>query len=231
MPTSKQKHKIVKLLGRTAKWMCLIFAAYVSVLIVGLIPVNNGFTPPSDGITIYLISNAVHADIIVPRRNEIIDWGAEFLQAKFQHDNSDQTHVAFGWGDRGFFLETPTWSDLSILTASNALLLPSDSCVHVGFTRAENYGADVAAVKIDPAQYGRLVKFIKASFRLDSRGNYCQIDEACYSTCDAFFEANGRYHLFNTCNSWVGRGLRTAEVRVPLMTPMPKSPMLYLPGE
>ncbi len=29
-----------------------------------------------------------------------------------------------------------------------------------------------------------------------------------------FFKANGEYHLFNTCNTWLARGLRQAGIEI-----------------
>jgi len=37
--------------------------------------------------------------------------------------------------------------------------------------------------------------------------------------------------VFNTCNSWVGRGLKTAGARTPWLSPLPKTPMLYIENE
>ena len=213
-----------KRLSRTMLWGLV---ALIAILIVGLIPVNNDFEPAKDGIQIFLISNAVHADIIVPVSTAKLDWLEKFANAKFMSDVSDQSHVAFGWGDRGFFLKTKTWDDFKISIAANALLLPSESCVHVSFT-APNAYLDPVSVTISPEQYSRLVEFIESTFELDDHGECIQIPGEAYSTNDAFFTSKGRYHFFNTCNSWIGRCLKVAGVRTPWLTPLPKTPMLYI---
>jgi hypothetical protein len=56
-----------------------------------------------------------------------------------------------------------------------------------------------------------------------------QIAGYAYGSTDAFFEADGSYHLLNTCNSWVGRGLRKAGIKVPWMSLLPHTPTLYFP--
>ena len=121
---------------RLFKLILLAIFAYVAILIVGLIPVNSDFQRSEEGITIYVISNAVHADLVLPKSTSTIDWSQKFLGSKFAEDNKDDSHIAFGWGDRGFFLETETWDDFKLSTAANALLLPSGSCMHVAFTDA-----------------------------------------------------------------------------------------------
>lgn len=215
---------------RIRKGFVYAFLLYVGVLAIGLIPVNNDFLPSRDGVRIYLVSNAVHADLILPVRTEVVDWTSTFSKTRFLGDVSAQTHVALGWGDKGFYLETQTWDDLKVSTAANALFLPSTSCMHVDFIRPEDY-TDKVAITISPEQYAKLVSFIQESFALDSEGKIQQIEGYAYSMTDAFFEARGSYHLFNTCNSWIGRALKQAGVRTPWYSPMPKTPMLYLVSE
>ena len=199
----------------------------VAILVIGLIPVNNDFEPTKDGIELFLVSNPVHADIIVPMTTNEVDWSERFGGTEFMGDVTDKSHVAFGWGDRGFFLKTKAWDDLKVSTAANALLLPSKSCVHVSFTNPDAY-LNPVSVTISPEQYARLVEFIDSTFELDEQGKYVQISGEAYSTNDAFFRAEGQYHFFNTCNSWVGRCLKTAGVRTPWFAPLPKTPMLYI---
>ena len=230
MTDAKPKSRLFLWLKRVAKWTLYAVGLYALILLVGLIPVNNGFRPPDEGITLYIVSSAVHADIIVPISTDVVDWEQEFANVRFGGDVSDETHVAFGWGDRGFFLETPTWDDLKFSTAANALLLPSGSCVHVDFTRPEYY-SDASSVTVSEEQYRELVRFFKETMKYDENGDYRQIHGYAYSFTDAFFEAKGQYHLLNTCNSWVGRGLKTAGVRVPWLSPLPKSPMLYVESD
>jgi len=210
--------------------MLLGMVTMIAILVVGLIPVNNDFRPTEDGIQIFLVSNAVHADIILPVSTTEIDWSERFTDADFLGDTKNRSHVALGWGDQGFFLKTKTWDDLKISTAANALLVPSESCVHVSFTSPDAY-QDPVSVTISREQYARMVEFVGSTFELDEQGGYIQIPGEAYSTNDAFFRAKGSYHVFNTCNSWVGRSLKVAGVKTPMLTPLPKTPMLYLGGE
>ena len=118
----------------------LVYAVlvYLLILLVGLIPVNNDFVPTEDGIRLYFVSNIAHTDLIVPKSTQVIYWEEELAGSQFGGDISDQSHVAFGLGDQGFFVETKTWDDFRISTAASALLLPSESCLHVAFVRPES---------------------------------------------------------------------------------------------
>lgn len=212
---------------RVAKGLFLLLIGYGLIVLIGLIPVNNGFVPAESGVTIYVRSNSVHADLIVPKTNELADWVGEFSEFKFQGDLSHTTHVAIGWGDEGFFLKTPTWSDLKFSIAAKALLWPSDSCMHVEFINPNN-DSGIASVTISDAQYRELCGYIRNRFKTDASGSYIQISGYHYGTTDAFFEAYGHYHIFNTCNSWVGGGLKATGVKAPWISSLPKTPMLYL---
>lgn len=213
-------------IARLRKCVGYLFAGYLLIVLVGLIPVNNDFRQPDDGIRIYVVSNEVHADIIMPVRTDLIDWSEEFKDATFGSETYGYSHVAIGWGDKGFFLETPTWSEFKISTAANALLLPSSSCLHVSYTNPE-FHPEAASVVVSKEQYEKLVLFFKSSFEKSEANKPIQIPGYSYGSNDAFFEAKGRYHLLNTCNSWVGRALKQAGVRVPWLSPMPRTPALY----
>ena len=100
--------------------------------------------------------------------------------------------------------------------------------MRIAFTRPEYY-SDARCVTISAAQYRELVAFLEGAFRRDAAGRVQQISGYAYGSHDAFFEAEGHYHLFNTCNSWAGRGLQRAGVCTPWLTPLPGMPMLYFP--
>lgn len=207
-----------------------LFLLYLVILLLGLIPVNNDFEPSKDddAVEIYLISNAVHADILVPAEHPIVDWREHFPASDFQGPTGDATDLAIGWGDKGFYLHTPTWAELQPLTALNALFIPSDCCVHVQYTHA-SYFPKRKMVRISREQYRKLVNYILSS--LTDEEKPALIAGFHYGSNDAFYEAKGNYHALNTCNSWVGRGLKRTGVRTPWLAPLPGSPAMYLPGK
>ena len=216
-------------LWRAIQFLLLAVALDAAIVVVGLIPVNNDFKPAADGIEIFLTSNLVHADVVLPIRSDVIDWSEHFPASCFGGDTRHATHVAIGWGDKGFFLETPTWSDLRASTAVHALLWPSPTCLHVSLLRPESLVDSPASVRISPEQYAELVQFILASFKTDGELAASQITGESYGSNDAFFDARGAYHGLNTCNSRVGAAIRSAGVRAAWLTPMPRSVYLYLP--
>ncbi|MCA9197202.1 MAG: TIGR02117 family protein [Planctomycetales bacterium] len=226
--TTKLK-RCLRWIHRTGKWALFALVGVVLVYLVGLIPVNLDFVPAQQGVPIHVLSNSVHADIVVPIVTDDLDWRTVLPMDQFPDDIRDATHVAFGWGDKGFYLETPTWSDLKFSTAANALLLPSDCCLHVQFMQINAPPTGSCSVTITSEQYGRLAANIQASFVRSRNESFVPIAGVTYNNWDRFFDANGNYHLFYTCNSWVGECLREAGIRTAILTPLPGTPTLYFP--
>ncbi|MGE3166837.1 MAG: TIGR02117 family protein [Planctomycetota bacterium] len=222
----KRTRWIRRVVSRTILGLAI---SYGVIVLVGLVPVNNDFVEDPQGVEIFVSSSAVHADVVLPLRTSEVDWRSAFPEECFRGSTRGLTHVAFGWGDRGFFLETPQWSDLTVANAANALFWTSSAAMHVDFTRPEYLGEATRSVHISRAQYRALVDFIDATFARDDQGRRRQIAGTGYADSDAFFEALGSYSCLNTCNSWVGSALREAGVRTPWLTPLPKTVLLYLP--
>lgn len=203
--------------------------AYGLIVAVGLVPINNDFRHAEEGIDVLVVSTSIHADFVMPIASDVVDWRNEFPPEAFAGEVSDASHVAIGWGDRRLFIETPTWSDLTAGTLVNALLWPSPTCLHVQMIDEPVQTEGVRALRLSEEQYSRLVDYIRASITRDAAGNSIVVPNASYDTFDAFFEAEGSYHPFRTCNCWVQGGLSAAGVRTGWFTPLPQSVQLWIP--
>lgn len=207
-------------------WGVLI---YLLICLIGLIPVNNDFRNSPHGIPVIIISNAVHSELVLPIEAAGWNWRDLFPATDFVNDTGWATHVSIGWGDRGFFIYTPQWSDLKLSTAANALLWPSSTCVHVSMTIGDLELDRGKEVKLTDQQYQELVKQILAGLNRDESGSLSRIPDSSYHQHDTFYVGNGRYHLFNTCNNWVGRAMQKTGIRVGWFTPLPKTVFFWLP--
>lgn len=214
---------------RIALTLIGIVLLYFGIVLLGLIPVNGDFVEAENGIEIFVFSGEFHSDIILPINNEVCDWRTMFPKGDFSSEPNWATHIAFGWGDREFYINTPSWKDLKISTALNALLLPSETVVHVDHSNKPLIGPQVRSVTISPQQYGKLVEHVKQSLALDEEGNVVHIPNVSYGYYDAFYVGSGSYHAFRTCNCWVGSALRETGVKTGWFTPLPKTVFLYFP--
>ena len=162
------------------------------------------------------MSNGVHTDVVVPVRNEIMDW-SQLL--KFEDtDTKDPTYkyAGIGWGDKGFYLQTPEWKDLKLSVALKAALHLGSSAIHATFYhRIDTTQEKCKALNISNEDYKLLAGYIKNSFDLDAKGNSIHIPSTDdgYGDSDAFYEAKGSYSLFYTCNTWTNNALKAANQR------------------
>jgi uncharacterized protein (TIGR02117 family) len=230
-PRRTLRRRIARGLLRSCQFVLLLLALYFLVALVGLIPVNNDFQPTADGVEITVTSSEIHADFVLPIRNETVDWSQHFPASDFAEDVSGATRVAIGWGNKEFYLETPTWGDLKAGTVVRALFWPSASCMHVYLKEGDAVPANARKTRISHEQYRLLVEYIRAKFRRDEAGRFLCIKGRGYGYNDAFYEAHGSYHAFSTCNCWVGGGLKGAGVRTGWFTPLPKTVSLYMPAD
>jgi uncharacterized protein (TIGR02117 family) len=189
-----------------------------AALALGLVPVNRDFAESADGIAIYLRTNGVHAEIVVPTRAAGVDWSLDHPPQHFRRVAAPLPWIAFGWGDRDFYLNTPTWRELRFRTAFVALTGLGQGAMHVEYlVRPEAYAS--RRVRISAAQYDKLVGYLRGSFRRDARGRPTRIDAPGYFDTDAFYEAIPVYTFWFTCNDWVRRGLIESGLRAPAWSP------------
>jgi uncharacterized protein (TIGR02117 family) len=171
-------------------------------------------------IVIYLKGNGVHTDIVVPVRTSYKDWSRSILYKNTRGKDTSLSYLAFGWGDKGFYLQTPTWADLKFSTAFNATFGLSSAAMHTTFYKDLREGPLCVRLNIDRDQYQRLVAYIENSLRTDTNMNPLLIPtEMRYDNEDAFYEAKGSYNLFHTCNTWANNALKACGQKACWWTP------------
>jgi uncharacterized protein (TIGR02117 family) len=164
-------------------------------------------------------TNGIHTDVVVPTTHPTIDWRARHPAAHFPLLDREPGYIAFGWGDRGFYLETPTWADFKVSTALKAVSGLGEAAMHVEYVDRPERGERVACTRITDEQYSALARYIRGSFRPGEGGAPIRIEARGYGSADAFYEAQGAYSLFFTCNEWVRRALSESAIRAPAWSP------------
>ncbi len=213
---------------RWVTWILRAFAAVFGVvasyavvgLVGGSIPSNRDWRAPAEGVHIFVESNGVHTGIIVPKVAAGVDWrGVARAEDLRDPRYGAFDHVAFGWGEKTFYLETPTWADVKLRTVVASAVGSDWTLMHVDHLPRPRAGDGAREIVVTLAQYRRLAAYIRASFR-DGGARY-----RGYAGYDAFYEADGRYSAVRTCNAWTGDALRFAGVRVGRWTPFPVTVM------
>jgi uncharacterized protein (TIGR02117 family) len=192
-------------------------ALYLLAALAGsMIPVNGDWREPMRGETIYLVSNGVHTDLILPAEAQGLDWRPLLPAKDFANRDPAAQWIAFGMGERRVYLETPHWRDLRLRTAW-AAIAGGERVMHVEWVADPTWQA--RAIRLRPEEYRRLWTAIRASFRLDPTGRPQRIDHPGYGPDDAFYRGVGRASAVNTCNTWAADMLRLAGVKTSLWPP------------
>jgi uncharacterized protein (TIGR02117 family) len=216
----RRKSKSGKWLGRAAVALIAIPAFYLLAALVGsLVPVNRGWTEPSQGTTIYLADNGIHTDIVMPVAAQGLDWRPLFPERDFARVDPGSVWIAFGAGEQRVYLETPTWWDITPRTIWSALA-GGNRVMHVEYVPSPAY--TVRQIRLRPEEYRRLWAAIRADLVLDQRGRPQRIDHPGYGLSDAFYRTSGKASAIKTCNSWAAGKLRLAGVKTSLWPPFTK---------
>ncbi len=166
------------------------------------------------------MTNGVHTDLVVPIQSPQFDWSKEVPFSNTVSKRTDFKYLAVGWGDKGFYLETPTWSQLKPSVAFRAAFWLSKSAMHCTFYDQMKEGKDCKKILITTKQYEDLIRYIRAKFDRDENGKLIFIPtKAVYGKDDAFYDAKGSYSFLYTCNTWANNGLKAAGQKAALWTP------------
>lgn len=215
--------KFVKTTGKAAFGIVEFLLLYaIAGTFMSCVPVNQ-HASQKDDVSIYILSNGVHTDIVVPIKNEQIDWN-QFVRFEHTAGKDSLAHfVAFGWGDKGFYLDTPTWGELKVSTAFKAAFALSEAAIHTTFYREMTEGEKCVKINVSREQYRLLIDYIKDSFDTDEQNRFIHIQTtANYGENDTFYEAKGTYNLFYTCNTWANNGLKSCQQKASLWTLLDK---------
>ena len=231
--TSRVRKRLRKLLKYGLVALGVLVAASVvylgAAVVLAFVPVNEDFENAAEGIEIYLVSNGVHVDFVLPVRSPSIDWSALFPRERFVNVDPTYEYLMFGWGERKFYVETPAWSDVRVWTVATAMLWPTSTAMHVQYGRYEPVvGERTRRVVLSRDQYETLVEAIRKSFRTTAKGRVIPIPGKSYGDSDNFYEGTGTYHAFNTCNMWTNRMLKETGVRTAVWSPFTEGILFHL---
>jgi len=189
----------------------LIAAFLLSVLLGAILPRNPGWQESKAGITIGIDATLAHTELILPVTAAGHDW-REILPPDVFPPGPQPTYLSFSWGEREFFLATPTWSDLELMRGLRALFASDRSLVHIYRLN----GPRGHSIRLSQAEYDRLVAWLRAEI---AEGP----PVAGYGTDDIFLPGTSRYSALRTCNQWIADALAEAGVKVGSWTPFAQS--------
>jgi uncharacterized protein (TIGR02117 family) len=154
-----------------------------------------------------------------------MDWRGTFPARDIRASDRAYTHVAVSWGERAFFLETPSWTDLSIPVAVNAMT-GGEAVLHVAHYVRPAPADDYRVLRLRADEYRALTAAIAGHLTpAEARETL-----PGYGAHDVFYSARGTYHIGNTCNQWTSDQLAAAGVKTGYWTPFPGGVMKWVPN-
>ena len=196
-----------------------LIALYISTaFLLSLFPSNYKSTIKKEE-KVYIIYDDVHSDIAFNIENISDEWIKNLPLVK----NKKKGYIAFGWGDKETYLNTPTWNEVKLSTSLKALFLNSSSLMHIGYYPNIKYFTGVKYIKINKKQSKKIKKEIFKSF------NFKEKFYRGYGYNDLFYTSPYKYNFINTCNTWTGDILRDANITMSYWTPFSKNVINSLP--
>ncbi len=210
--------------GRRA-WVLFVLA------IVCLAACNNtpnaiAFSPMADEARphrIFAVSHGWHVGLVLPAAPLMAQLPA--LKERF----ANASYFEIGWGDKGFYQSEDITASLilqAMLSSTGAVmhvvsLPPSADAPFDTFTSSE-----VVEFCASERELASLNQFVQHSFLKTRADRVIPTKPGIYGNSQ-FYEAAGRFHLFNTCNKWVAKGLLSMGLSVDPMLALTAGNVLH----
>ncbi len=157
---------------------------------------------------IYFIKQNWHTAIVI-NVNE--------LNTKLFNEYNSFSHfslIDIGWGDEEFYQYPGFDSGL----AFQALFYPTPSTLRVegiSLTKEDYFKLSEIVIELEltELQFKSICNFINNAFYLNENGKATVLKTTANGKI-VFYKANGSYHLFNTCNTWLARGLKESGINI-----------------
>nr|WP_293249730.1 TIGR02117 family protein [Panacagrimonas sp.] len=177
---------------------------------------------PVRGHTVSVVSHGWHTGLIIP--GPVLNRAIPELRARF----GDPAHYEVGWGDKGFYQAQEITSGLTL----RAMFQSEGAVLHIVALSdpPETYfrGEPLRSTCVSDQELKSLETFVANSFSRDRDGAVAGPRAGIYGD-SAFYDGEGRYHLFNTCNKWTAKALRSAGLEIrPMLKLTAGSVMGYL---
>ena len=218
-----------KYLRRGAFALGAIIALYLLAALAGsLVPANQHWKSPDDGVELFIETNGLHTGIVMPIWSKIHDWTPLVRPEHLADPSRYGSHILVGWGHEGVYRNTRTWSDLRASDAISAIFGSDKVLVHVDHLQyPQAYPHYRRPLTVSAAEYRKIAAAIEAKFTLDDQ--FRSQPSPGYGDSDLFYQSHGHYNAFYTCNNWTSDVLQQAGIRTGLWTPFQGGVMRWFP--
>lgn len=207
----------------------VIISLYLLAALAGsLLPANQDWQSPEDGVELFVETNGLHSGIIMPIWNDVHDWTPLIRPEHMTDPSLYGSHILIGWGHAGVYRNTRLWTDLRPGDALSAIFGSDEVLIHVYHLKyPQAYPYYRRRLMVSEAEYRKIAAAIEARFVLDDQ--HRSRPSPGYGRDDLFYEANGHYNAFYTCNNWTSDILQQAGIRTGRWTPFQGGVMRRFP--
>ncbi len=210
--------------GKIKKWCCRLIATpflfaigyFVLALLLGVLSTDE--TPKSTtepkNIVIYVASNGVHLNLWLPSQNAQFDWAANYPSS---FNNSKMAWTSIGWGSQAFYTQVPTWNDLTLPIAWQALTGDAAVIRLHGEYHAPPDDNNRRQILLSNTEYQMLIDDLQKQFKKNE------------PIAPFFYPALGAYSAKSTCNEWIRLRLSHIGLDMPLWSPFDVAVLRHLP--
>lgn len=157
--------------------------------------------------TIYLVDLGWHTGLAVKRTDippGLWPEAQDFPKAEY---------LEVGWGDHDFYQS----AGFNLWYGIKAVLVPTRSVLHVVgvpvHPTAYFSAAEIVEIRLSERQLRQIIVSIHNTYTRENTDRAQAIAPGLYPD-SRFYAAEGKFHMFNTCNVWVARILRDAGLPV-----------------
>lgn len=203
--------KRLKTVWNTARFVLLVLWLGGGAVSAGASDMIGGLAQNPGHITVFVTSNGWHTGIVLPRAAlppDSIPETADFPRA---------TYFSFGWGDAKYYPARDTTVGMALAAA----ISPSPAVLHFsglpGLPQTIYPKNETLVLLLSPQQVRGLVAYLDSGFdRSGSDADPPRVESVTpgLDRYSRFYPATGKFHLFNTCNTWVANGLAAAGLDV-----------------
>ncbi len=182
-------------------------------VVLALIPGPGRDLGGPSAYTIGLLQGPIHTDILFPLTPEVRANFTFAEAAGVPVNNPEAQWLMLGWGSAAFYTTAGTYADITASTVIDAAT-GDNAVIRLDVTGPVVQMANLRFLHLSKAQFQALLTRSLAAF-----ANETPLNHPGFTEYDAFFPATGRFHLFRTCNVWLGETFRASGIPFGLWTP------------
>lgn len=200
-----------------------VLAGFLGAVIPG--PVAGVAGAPTE--LVALARGPIHYDILMPLTPETRDAFGFAKAQGLPMDHPDAEWLVLGWGADGFYTTVGSYGDITPGVLWRAVT-GDGSVLRLDLAGDVSHVAGLTWLEVSAAQIAALRDVALAEFARDAAGQPLALPAAPWGQSHVFFRAVSRFHLFHTCNAWMGETLRAAGIAHGVWTPTTQALSLSL---